>query len=70
MAGWRQAVELAMSSDEIAALTALLRSRTEPASRVSRAQMLLSYRIIPRSVPWGEDLEFITRPSSAVSSER
>lgn len=44
MAGWRQAIELAMSDEEIAALTALSRSRTEPASRVSRAQMLLAYR--------------------------
>ena len=44
MAGWRQAVELAMTDEEIATLTALSRSRTEPASRVSRAQMLLAYR--------------------------
>ncbi|MDF0499044.1 IS630 family transposase [Bradyrhizobium yuanmingense] len=44
MAGWRQAVELAMTDDEIEALAALSRSRTEPSSRVSRAQMLLAYR--------------------------
>ena len=44
MAGWRQAVELAMAGEEIEALTALSRSRTEPAGRVSRAQMLLGYR--------------------------
>src|SRR5262249_18893112 len=43
MAGWRQAVELAMTGEEIQALTVLSRSRTEPASRVSRAQMLLAY---------------------------
>src|SRR5262245_4856455 len=47
MAGWRQAVELAMTGEEIGALTALSRSRTEPASRVSRAQMLLAYREKP-----------------------
>jgi len=47
MAGWRQAIELAMTDEEIAALTALSRSRTEPASRVSRAQMLLAYRENP-----------------------
>jgi transposase len=47
MAGWRQAVELAMTDEEIATLRALSRSRTEPASRVSRAQMLLAYRENP-----------------------
>ena len=30
MAGWRQAVALAMTGEEIEALTALSRSRTEP----------------------------------------
>jgi transposase len=44
MAAWRQVVELGMTDEDIAALTALSRSRTEPASRVSRAQMLLAYR--------------------------
>ena len=44
MAGWRRAVELAMTEEEIATLTALSRSRTELASRVSRAQILLAYR--------------------------
>ncbi|MCK1710378.1 helix-turn-helix domain-containing protein, partial [Bradyrhizobium sp. 143] len=47
MATWRQAVELAMSEAEIEALMALSRSRTEPASRVSRATMLLAYRENP-----------------------
>ena len=47
MAGWRQAVALAMTGEEIEALTALSRSRTEPASRVSRAAMLLGYRAKP-----------------------
>src|SRR5580704_16376067 len=44
MAGWRQALELALSDEEMAALTTISRSRTEPASRVERARMLLSYR--------------------------
>lgn len=44
MGRWRQAVELAMTVEEIETLTALSRSRTEPASRVSRAAMLLEYR--------------------------
>ena len=47
MAGWRQAVELAMTGEGIETLTALSRSRTEPASRVSRAAMLLGYREKP-----------------------
>jgi transposase len=47
MAGWRQVVELAMTNEEVARLTAVSRSRTEPASRVERAQMLLAYRENP-----------------------
>src|ERR1700737_1639349 len=44
MGGWRRAVELAMTAEEIETLTALSRSRTEAARRVERAQMLLAYR--------------------------
>jgi transposase len=47
MAGWRRAVELAMSNEEIAQLAAVSRSRTERASRVERAQMLLAYNETP-----------------------
>src|SRR5467141_5237278 len=47
MAGWRRIVELAMTCEEIEHLTAVSRSRTEPASRVERAQMLLAYRENP-----------------------
>jgi transposase len=47
MAGWRHAVELALTDEEIADLTSVSRSRTEPASRVERAQMLLAYRETP-----------------------
>ena len=47
MAGWRQAIELALSDEDIAALAAISRSRTEPASRVERARMLLAYREDP-----------------------
>src|SRR5262245_29700591 len=47
MAGRRSAVELAMSEEDIGRLTAISRSRTEPASRVERAQMLLAYRDSP-----------------------
>ena len=45
MAGWRQAIGLALSEEEVVTrLTAVTRSRTEPASRVERARMLLAYR--------------------------
>jgi len=47
MQRWRQAVEAAMTDEEIGSLTVLSRSRTEPASRVERAQMLLAYREKP-----------------------
>jgi hypothetical protein len=56
MAGWRRAVELAMTDEEIAALRALSRSRTELASRVSRAQMLLAYRENPSFCAVGQRL--------------
>jgi transposase len=44
MATWRHAVELAMTDEEIGRLMAISRSRTEAASRVMRAQMLLMFR--------------------------
>jgi hypothetical protein len=44
MARWRQAIELAMSAQEIENLTTPSRSRSEPARRVQRARMLLAYR--------------------------
>lgn len=56
MAGRRQAVELAMTDEEIETLTALSRSRTEPARRVSRAAMLLAYRENPSFFAVGQRL--------------
>src|SRR5882672_7978112 len=56
MAKWRQAVELAMTEEDMEALTALSRSRTEPASRVSRAAMLLAYREAPSFYAVGQRL--------------
>src|SRR5215813_4785015 len=47
MATWRRALEVAMRKEDVAHLTAVSRSRTEPASRVQRAQMLLAYRESP-----------------------
>ena len=70
MARWRQAVELAMTDEEIARLTAISRSRTEPASRVERAQMLLAYRENPSFFAVGRDLASIIRRSNAASNGR
>jgi len=43
MAARRRAIELAMARDDVAKLTLIARSRSEPASRVERARMLLAY---------------------------
>jgi transposase len=47
MAAWRQAIELALGAEDVAALGEIARSRTEPASRVERARILLGYRQQP-----------------------
>src|SRR6516164_7587731 len=47
MTAWRRAIELAIGEKDLAQLGAIARSRTEPASRVERARMLLAYREDP-----------------------
>src|SRR5208283_2663720 len=47
MAGLRRAIELAIGGEDLAKLVSIARSRTEPASRVERARMLLAYREDP-----------------------
>jgi transposase len=54
MATWRQVLEVVMTDEDVARLTALSRSRTEPASRVQRAQMLLAYRENPSFLSVGQ----------------
>ncbi len=44
MTAWRRAYDLTIEEEELVSLTAIARSRTEPASRVERARMLLAYR--------------------------
>ena len=56
MARWRQTIEVAMNDEEIASLLTISRSRTEPASRVERAQMLLAYRDNPSFFAVGQRL--------------
>src|ERR1700724_619686 len=56
MAGWRQGIEFGVGGEYLAPLRALARSRTNPASRVERAQMLLAYREKPSFFAVGQRL--------------
>ena len=47
MARWRQAIELAMTAEEVGRLAVIARSRSEAARRVERAQILLTYQRNP-----------------------
>jgi len=49
---------------------AVSRSRTEAASRVQRAQMLLAYRENPSFFAVAQQVEFIIRRSNAASNGR
>ena len=43
MAAWRRAIELSLGDADLAKLRSIAQSRTEPASRVERARVLLGY---------------------------
>src|SRR5450631_3680061 len=43
MAAWRRAIELSLGETDLEKLRMIARSRTEPASRVERARILLGY---------------------------
>jgi transposase len=47
MVAWRRGFALIIEDNDLAKLRTIARSRTEPASRVERAQMLLAYRDDP-----------------------
>ena len=47
MAAWRRAIELSLGDEDSANLRSIAQSRTEPASRVERARILLAYREDP-----------------------
>jgi transposase len=47
MTAWRRVLELAIEGEELSRLKAIAWSRTEPAGRVERAQILLAYREDP-----------------------
>src|SRR6202521_1649333 len=56
MTAWRQAIELSIGDEDVARLVTITRSRTEPASRVERARMLLAYRDDPSFFAVGQAL--------------
>ncbi len=52
----RRAIELSIGEEDLARLFSIARSRTEPASRVERARMLLAYRKDPSFFAVGQAL--------------
>jgi hypothetical protein len=47
MTAWRRVIELSICDADLTKLTSIARARTEPASRVERARILLGYREDP-----------------------
>src|SRR5438552_10072669 len=56
MAAWRRAIELSLGEADTAKLRSIAQSRTEPASRVERARILLAYREDPSFFAVGQGL--------------
>src|ERR1700724_1525268 len=56
MAAWRGAIELTLGDEDTAKLRSIAQSRTEPASRVERARILLPYREDPSFLAVGRAL--------------
>jgi transposase len=56
MAAWRRAIELSLTDADTTKLRAMAQSRTEPASRVERARILLAYREDPSFFAVGQAL--------------
>ena len=56
MAAWRRAIELSLTDADTAKLKSIAQSRTEPASRVKRARILLAYREDPSFFAVGQAL--------------
>jgi transposase len=56
MAAWRRAMELLLTEEDTAKLRSIAQSRTEPASRVERARILLVYREDPSFFAVGQAL--------------
>jgi len=56
MAAWRRAIELSLEDEDAAELRRVAQARTEPASRVERARILLAYREDPSFFAVGQAL--------------
>jgi transposase len=56
MAAWRRAIELSLGDEDTVKLRSIAQSRTEPASRVERARILLAYREGPSFFAVGRTL--------------
>src|ERR1700741_2777577 len=56
MAAWRRAIELSLGHEDTAKLRSIAQSRTETASRVERARILLAYRENPSFYAGGRAL--------------
>ena len=56
MAAWRRAIELSLGEADVKKLGSIAQSRTEPASRVERARILLDYRDDPSFFAVGQAL--------------
>src|SRR3954451_15879690 len=56
MAAWRREIELALEDADTARLEKIAQSRTESASRVERARILLAYREDPSFFAVGQAL--------------
>src|SRR6266566_7688400 len=56
MTAWRQAIELSIGAEDLARLLSIAQSRTESASRVERARILLAYREDPSFFAMGRAL--------------
>src|SRR5258708_11915200 len=56
MAAWRRAIELSLGDEDTVKLRSIAQSRTEPASRVERARILLAYREDPSFFAVGRSL--------------
>src|SRR2546423_14191736 len=70
MAAWRRAIELSLGDAAVERLKSIAHSRTEPASRVERARILLAYREDPSFFAVGRRLGCIIKRFSAASNVR